>query len=225
MAPMMESRQRTRRLSMVVFVSVVIAGSGLFALALVGRTNSGFALRIPSASNNYFFGSSGSDFTGWLMPTRTLVSTSYTTNQSINGFVGATLNVFPYHLPQSGMLYLGLYVNGRLAANSSYNLGQSVAHPAKIVQDIVNASGNALASFTPSLEGYSVTLFLHSPLSSGTVVTVTAYVTDPVWVQIDASAPGLSYIQPTSSPVPTSLGPGQGLAPYTLSIQAESNAA
>lgn len=226
---MTESRQlRTRHLSLVVFISVVIVGSGLFGLALAGRTGSstrGFSLRLPSASNNYFFGSSGTNFTGWLMPAHTLVSTSYTTNRSLNGFVSATLNVFPYRLPQNGTLYLGLYVNGKLAASSSYDLGQSVAHPAAILQDLVNGSGNALSSFIPSLEGYTVTLSLHSSLPAGAVITVTAYVSAPIWAQIDSGAPGLSHVDPTSSPLPSSLEPGQVLAPYTLSIQVQSNAA
>lgn len=213
---------------MVIFVSIIVVGSSLFALAIVGRMGhqaSAFGAVLPSSSNNYIFGSTGRNFTGWLMPAHTLVSTSYTTDQSLNGFVSATLNVFPYALPQSGTLYLGLYVNGKLAASSSYDLGQSVAHQAAVSQYLVNGSGNALASFTPSLEGYSVTLFLHSSLPSGTVVTVTAYVSDPIWVQIDSRDPGLSLVGPTSVPIPTSLGPEHALAPYTLSIQVQSNAA
>jgi len=226
---MMESRQpKARHLAMVVFVSIVIAGSGLFVLAFVGRigsSSSGFGAVLPSSSSNYIFGSLGRDFIGWQIPSNAAISTSYTTNQSLNGFVSATLNVFPYSLPKSGTLYLGLYVNGKLAANSSYDLGQSVAHPAAVVRYLVNGSGSALASFTPSLEGYSVTLFLHSSLPSGTVITITTYVSNPVWVQIDSGDPGLSRLNPTSSPLPTSLGAGQALAPYTLSIQVQSNAA
>jgi hypothetical protein len=220
---------RVRLLSAVIFVSIIIAGSGLFATALFSRGGlvgpGHFGITLPNKSNSYFFGSPGTDFAGWLIPPRTLVSTSYTTNHTLNGFVSATLNVFPYQLPQGGLMYLGLYADGKLAANSTYDLGQSVAYPASILRNLVNGSGNALASFTPSLEGYSVNLVLHSSLPSGTRVTVTAYVSNPIWVQIDSKAPGLSYTEPTSSPVPPSLGPEGALAPYTLSIQVQSNAA
>ena len=184
-----------------------------------------FGVALPNKSNSYFFGSSGSDFTGWLVPSRTLASTAYTTNHTLNGFVSATLNVFPYQLPQGGSLYLGLYVNAKLAAKSTYDQGPRVAHPASIMRSLENGSGNSLASSTPSLEGYSVTLVLHSPLPSGTRITVTAYVSNPIWVQIDSNSPGLSYIEPASLPVPPSLGSKGVSAPYTLSIQVQSNAA
>lgn len=217
-----------RRISVVVFFAVVVMGGSLFALALAGRAGSlegGLPARVPNASNDYVFGSIGRNFTGWLIPANTLISTSYVTNQSSNGFVSANLNVFPYRLPQNGVLYLGLYLNGELAANDSYNLGQSVAHPATFIRSTTSQSGTALASFSPSLEGYSVSLFLHHPLPSGTTITVTTYVSQPIWVQIDQGATSPSYIVSTSTPVPSTLGLGQVLAPYTLSIQAQSNAA
>lgn len=218
----------TYRVSMVAFLAVLVVGGSLFAFALAGRTGSfggGFPTQLPNASNGYIFGSTGMNFTGWLIPANTLISTSYVTNQSSNGFVSANLNVFPYHLPQNGVLYLGLYLNGKLAANDYYNLGQSVAHPATVIRITDNTSGRLLASFTPSLEGYSVTLLLHNSLPSGTIITVTSFVSEPIWVQIDEGAPIPSYVIPSSSPVLSSLGHGQVLAPYTLSIQVQSNAA
>lgn len=211
----------------VLLVSIALVGSSLFGLALAGRVPFSTpkpGLALPDSSNNYIFGSSGSDFTGWLMPADTLVSTSYITNHSLNGFVSATLSVFPYRLPQNGTLYLGLYVNGKLVANDSYDVWQSVAYPAAILQNLVNRSGDALATFTPSLEGYSVTLFLHNSLRSGTVIGVTAYVSSPIWVQIDSGAQGLSSVEPASIPLPTSLEAEQASAPYTLSVQVQSNA-
>lgn len=218
--------QKNRR-NMVLLVSIIFVGSSLFGLALAGSTlfsTPKFGLAVPSSSNNYIFGSPGSNFTGWLMPAHTLILTSYTTNHSLNGFVSATLNVFPYRLPQNGTLYLGLYVNGKLAASNSYGLGQSVAHPAAILRSLVNGSGDASASFTPSLEGYSVTLTLNNSLPSGTIIGVTAYVSNPIWVQVDTEVQGLSFVEATPIPLPTSFGAEQALAAYTLSIQVQSNA-
>ena len=99
-----------------------------------------------------------------------------------------------------------------------------MAHPAAVLRSLVNGSRDALASFTPSLEGYSVTLSLHSSLPPGMIIGVTAYVSNPIWVQIDSAGQGLSIIEPASSPLPSSLGAAQALAAYTLSIQVQSNA-
>lgn len=220
-------RRESRKGSKALFVSIVLVAGALFGVVFVDKVLSStpkFALNLPSASNNYIFGSSGNSFTGWLIPAHTVISTSYTTNQSLNGFVSATVNVFPYNLPQNGTLNLGLYVNGGLVASSSYSLGQSAAHPAEISQDLVSQPGEALASFTPSLAGYSVSLSLRNPLPSGTVISVVAYASSPIWIQIDSGVHGLSHVEPSASPLPVSLATEQSVAPYTLSIQVQSNA-
>lgn len=207
----------------------MVIGSSFFALAAFDNFAltgvSSLPLQNPSSSSGNSFGSVGTSFTGWLMPSQDLISTSYVVNHSLSQFVSATLNVFPYQLPSNGVLYLGLYINGKLSANMSYNLGQSVATPAAIVQSLASQPPNKLASFTPSLEGYSVTVFLHSPLPAGTTITVSASVTEPIWVQIDSGAVVHSQMLSTNSvALPAAAPLSSALSPYTLSIQVDSNA-
>ncbi|MCL5068113.1 MAG: hypothetical protein M1368_07155 [Thaumarchaeota archaeon] len=216
---------------LLLFFTIVIVGGGTYLFALTALDNSGspsfsnFPLETPGSASNYFFGSVGANFTGWLIPANTLILTSYKINHSVDRFVSATLNVFPYNIAPNTSLYLGLYVNGELSANQSYVLAQNVAHPPTLQENLSSQAGQSLAGFTPSLEGYSVTLFPRNSLAANTNVTITVFVTNPIWVQIDSGAIVHSYEKATAIAVPNSLIVDLAIAPYTLSIQGESNAA
>jgi len=152
---------KANRKLLLAFCLIMAAGTSLLALVSYGDffpQAQGSPLRTPDSSGTYFFGNSSPSFSGWYMSAKILVSTSYVTNQSLNGFVGATFNVFPYQISQNTSLYLGLYVNGMLVANQSYNLSAGRASPAVIQNHVSNQTGDRVATFSSSMEGYSVTL-------------------------------------------------------------------
>jgi hypothetical protein len=171
------------------------------------------------------FGSRETGTVGWLLPADTPISTSYTSNHSLTGFIGATLNVFPYEVVPGTILQLGLYVDGQLAATQSYTLSGTYHTPATIVQTI--ATG--VANFSNSMLGFTVSeLSLKTTLPPGTNVTVTAWASSPIWAQVDPTPLTQSYemqASTTYSPVATIIEDSGSVAPYTLSVGLESNAA
>jgi hypothetical protein len=157
------------------------------------------------------------------MPSNVSIATTYVANQSLNSFVEASVNLFPYQLPTGSSLYLGLYVNGNLEATQVYRLDQGSGQNASIVS-IISAN---VANFTSSSMGFTVTYVPTSSLPTGTSITVTALATSPVWVQIDDQATTHSYESTTlsaSSSLPAQVIPATGtVAPYTLSVGVESS--
>ncbi|MDG7008266.1 MAG: hypothetical protein JRN06_08470 [Nitrososphaerota archaeon] len=168
------------------------------------------------------FGNPASNYTGWLLPSDTLVSTTFVANKSVNQFVSGVVNVFPYQTSQGGTLTLGLYINGNLSAYQSYAISQSVAQPATIQN---STSGNYV-HFSHSLSVYTVTLFLHSALPAGTTVTITAYDTGSLWIQMGGIGSVASYAATSTGALPKTLPMTypQEATPYPLSIQVEADA-
>lgn len=205
---------------------------GAFALALVvtissdsAQQRSGFSplqSGFSGSSGHYLFGTNSTSFKGWLMPSHVLLLSPFVaSSSSLNHFVGATFNVFPYGIGQNKSLYLGLYVNGELRASQYYNLSDGNAHSA-VLQNYLS---NDLANFSASLEGYTVTLALRSALPVGTTITVSAFVSGPIWIQIADNPSVQSFEQISASPLPVSLQSVSASAPYTPSVQVVSDEA
>lgn len=160
----------------------------------------------------------------WALPAKTLVSTSHTANQSLTGFLEATLNVVPYEITPGTILCLSLYVNSQLVANETYSLSGRYQSPATIVA----TSGLGVANFSDSMLGFTVSEFpLVKVLPSGTVVTVVVWASNGIWVQVDKS----SMVQSYETQGVTSYYPAPGIAynsgtiaPKTLSVVMESSA-
>lgn len=216
---------------MAFFVIVTIGGSVLLAVSVSGNSNSrGFSALesgFSGPTGHYLFGTNSTRFTGWLLPSHTLLLTSFTTGGTLNHFVGATFNVFPYDVQQNSSLYLGLYVDGELSASQSYNLSDTNAHPASILQSLSSANGAQLADFSASLEGYTVTLTLNNTLPADTKITISAFVTAAVWVQI-ADRPSINSIEAAGTvPLPATIRSASAwqlsTTPYTPSIQVVSD--
>ncbi len=209
-----------RRQQLALLVVLLIGGS---LLVLATHSSSGPVRPLGLSSHRLSFGSSGLGNTGWLVPANTLISTSYTSDQRLSGFVVATLNAFPYQIRAGTVLYLGLYIAGQLAATEKYVLNGNYKSPASIV----GTSQNGIASFSNSTLGFTVSQFpLSKPYPRGTMVTVTVWVNNPIWVQIDATSPAHSYEMSgvVSYSAPTSAAAEAGIiGPYTLSVGFESS--
>jgi hypothetical protein len=201
-------------LCVTVFASSLILALGVF------RVESRPIGPFPASPSHLGFGSSELGTTGWLMPSNVSISTTYASNQSLNGFIEASFNVFPYQIP-TGSLLLGLYVNGNLVQVQRYNLSEGNNWSASVLQNVASN----VANFTPSLRGYTVSAVLTNPLPRGTNITVTALTTGPIWVQIDNAPTTHSYesMALSSGTLPASLTGGKGtIAPHTVSVGLES---
>ncbi len=168
---------------------------------------------------------------GWLIPANTTILTSYLTTESLNNFVGASIYVFPYQIEQNTTMSFGLYINGALVSNETYDLNANSPNPASIQTLLLSNSGDEVANFSHSVLGFSVPVFLHSSIPSGANVTVAATANQPVWVQIDNNTTVHSCEANTSSQrsnaFPDSLRLAMGsctMAPNTISIDVESDA-
>jgi hypothetical protein len=194
------------------------AFGGIFEQPSVGR----YANVLPGSPRLNDFGNPPSNYTGWLLPSDTLVSTTFVANKSMNQFVSGIVNVFPYQTNQGGILTMGLYINGDLSANQTYVISQSVAQPATIQ----NSTSGDYARFSHSLSVYTVTLFMHSTLPVGTAVTITIHDTGSLWVQTGGTGSVASYANSSVGLLPKTLPMTnlQETTPYPLSIQVEADA-
>lgn len=195
----------------------------IFAFGAFERPSTGgYANVLPGSPLLNDFGNPASGYTGWLLPSNTLVSTTFVANKSMNQFVSGVVNVFPYQTNQGGTLTLGLYINGNLSTHQSYAISQSVAQPATMQ----NSTAGHYASFSHFLSVYTVTLFLNSTLPAGTRVTITAYDTGSLWVQTGKIGSVVSFATASAGALPKTL-PLTDLreaTPYSLSIQVEADA-
>jgi hypothetical protein len=202
---------------------VLLIGGSILLLALVFPH---VPLTKPSGLSTHAlqFGSQGSGTVGWLLPADTPISTSYTSNQSLTGFIGATLNIFPYEIIPGTILELSLYVDGQLAATQSYTLSGTYHTPATIVRTIAGG----VANFSNSMLGFTVSeLSLKTTLPPGTTVTVITWASSPLWAQVDPAPLTQSHELGAStsySAVETIIEDSGSVAPYTLSVGLESNA-
>lgn len=169
------------------------------------------------------FGSTGLGRIGWRLPANTIVSTSHTANQSLSGFIAAKMNVFSYQIKPGTVLYLSLYVNGQFSATQKYELTGVYDNPATVVGSV----GMEVANFSGSTLGFTVSqLSLGSPLPAGTIVTVTTWASDPIWVQVDNTSQTRSYATPnvSSFSAPSVITANAGdLTPHTVSVELESS--
>ncbi|MDG6979087.1 MAG: hypothetical protein JRN58_08410 [Nitrososphaerota archaeon] len=216
------------------FAVVVLAGGiGLFGLAHLSTPAPPQSIHpgLDNGQSQYFFGNSANNFTGWQMPAKVLVSTSFKTTHSLNGFVGAGIYVFPYEKGDNTTIHLGLYINGVLASNRSLQISHTDAHPASMIGGQLNTPGGAIANFSSSVEYFEVSIVpLSSSLPAGTTLTLTVYATSPIWVQTaDSGAPSYetSNTTPTPPTLPTELSIGSSgvtSTPYPLCVGGNSNA-
>ena len=220
---------------------LVVASGGLGAFWVASATTESTQLQSqpggycpPGACNTltfgnrqtgyYFFRNGKTGTTGWQMPANTLVSTSFVLNQSINGFLGMNFNLIPFDYSANTILYLGLYVNGELMNNSTTNFSQSHAIRASMVGSPTNTPGGTIANFTDSTESAGVSIVpLINSLPVGTTITVTAYVTSPVWVETtptgtySSEATGTTPVPSVLPPATTTMAP-----PRPLLVQGDS---
>jgi hypothetical protein len=132
--------------------------------------------------------------------------------------------VFPYQIRQGTVLYLGLYVNDRLAATQRYDLSGTYETPATLVGTI----GTGVANFSNSMLGFTVSEFpLNTTLPAGTAVTVMTWASNPIWVQVDGRSTTQSYETQgvnSYSPAMTIVENSGTITPQTLSVELESSA-
>ncbi len=209
------------RREQLILILLLLVGASLLILA--AKPMVPYQGRFPANVNRLSFGSSQTGDTGWLMPANTVISTSYVANQSLSSFIGAALNVYPYEIQSGTALDLGLYVKAKLVATQNYVLTGIYKTPATILRN----AGSGLAEFSNSTVGYTVALLhLTSSFPAGTKVTVTAWASNPVWIQVDTPPLSRSY-ELTSSlqyTPPEIIAPEAGsIAPYALSIGLESS--
>ncbi len=173
-------------------------------------------------SDSYLFGTNSASSIGWLMPANTMVTTSLTANSSLNHIVDAAFNVFPFQLGTK-ILRLGLYVDGVLSAERSYNFSNLIEPtPATIAQNLSAVQGAQLANFSSSLVAIAVSLELNGSLPAGTVVTVAAIASSPIWVQVTQNSGVTSHEEAATSSLPSVLqlgSPGFDASPYVPCIQ------
>ena len=219
------------RTACILGISLAVLG-GFILLMITGgtphlaRNAEGPNLEASNSRVSYEFGNPPSNYTGWQIPPGELIETTFIANKTLNGFVSATVYTFHYPAHLNGSLYLGLYFNGQLVSNQSYLFAESVGPPVPIGHDLRDTPGERLATFSPYLEGYSVTAFLKNPVPAGTQVTVSILATSPTWVQTGGKSSTSSRAMGSLTPIPNEL-PNTlmwALTPYPLNIQVESNA-
>lgn len=138
--------------------------------------------RLGYTTGHWSWGSNELGNSGWLMPSNSLISTSYSANRSLSTFIGAQLVVFPYQIQPGTVLYVGLYLNGQLGAAENYTLKTSYDNPAYVLGDVKNG----VANFSDSRVVFTVSMIrLKATISAGTQITVTAWASKPIWLQID----------------------------------------
>jgi len=222
---------RSRQL---LFCIVLLTSAILFVFAAQsGQPAQPAPIRPGYTLHRSSFGSNGVGNTGWLMPANTIISTSYVANSSLSRFIVGTLNVFPYHVVPGTVLRLGIYLNGQLAAARDYDLtgsykDQDISGNYNTPATMLGNVENGMANFSNSLVGFTVSEFpLKGTLPSGTMVTVTAWASHPLWVQVDRTAPVHSYEASTLasySPSVVVAANAGTVTPYTLSVGLETNA-
>jgi hypothetical protein len=197
---------RFRKILVVVVCVAIIAGASTYALysytplfrGANGQTRGATCQVGPSGS--YCGGDGSAYFLGWKAPDETMISTSFVINETLTTFVNANVNVFPY-FQQNGSLYLGLYVNGYLRATQSYNLTSEWG--ASVLNVVKNSSSDdQVVEFPAVLAGYEVSFsFIYGkPIASGSVVTVAALSSEPIWFQISNTTTSISSYESTVPP-------------------------
>jgi len=135
--------------------------------------------------------------------------------------MNAEVNAYTYQLQPGTLLVLGLYVNGQLRTSQNYTLTGSKGPSANVVGNIKDGS---FANFTNNILSFSVWL-LRTPLPAGTVITVTIWASNPLWLQVDISPLTHSYDTiNVASDTPPSIEATEGiLAPATVTVMVVSD--
>jgi len=121
-----------------------------------------------------------------------------------------------------------------LVSSSTHNLGANQGESASMLDQLVGTSQGPMANFSQALVTDQVAILsLVQPLHVGTVITVTAYATSPIWVQITREGTPSIETQMTT-PIPVTLpsgilqtatsGPSATIAPRPLCVEGVSNA-
>ncbi|HKW05038.1 MAG TPA: hypothetical protein VJN71_07050 [Nitrososphaerales archaeon] len=141
------------------------------------------------------------------MPQDVLIETSITTNESCYGYLVGSVNIYPQPTLSNTSLYIGIYANGKLEANSTIDLSKSVAPIATMVGTPALENGNSFANFSKSVAAYFASSNVGANvIPSGSVITITAYSTSPIWVQTLRDTSQESYMtQVTASALPATL--------------------
>lgn len=166
---------------------------------------------------------SGNTPVGWLMPADTLVSTSYTANQTFDVFyMNADMTVLSsssYQIQPGTVLVFGLYINGQLRSSKS------------CMTDNISGSGGWAGHGSSSNSSYSydiltcgVSLF-KTPFPAGTLITITVWANHHVWVQVDRSPTTFSYeTSSITGTLPAAINPASGsVAPRTVTVSVSSD--
>jgi hypothetical protein len=204
-----------KMLSVLAIIAVVAIGAtALYYVAGLGSSQGESSMRFDdNEPSMYSFGnyapSNTSEWTGWLMPASTLVSTSFVMAQNINQSITVSNSLYPYQLGQNATIYIGLYINGQLGGNSTSDMSDTHAHPASMIGQPLNSSAGETARFSASTESYGAAYSFDS-LPAGTTVTITMFVTAPIWIQV-ATDGTPSYEVANTVPLPSIL-PGNALS-------------
>jgi hypothetical protein len=199
----------------VVFLIVFLVGASLLVLALQPAQ---VFPRLGYTTHRWAWGSPSTGDTGWLMPADTQVSTSYSINQTVSSFIEGQIIVFTYQVQSGTVLDLGLYLNDNLASVQNYTMKIDYDNPAQVLGVVENG----VANFSNSRFIFTVSeLNLRTSIPAGTKLTITAWVSKPVWVQIDTPPLTNSYESSTSATFtpPSVIVPETGeIAQHTLSV-------
>jgi hypothetical protein len=200
--------------------ALIVAGGGigayLMAFGVPEQNKQTVGPIVPGADAEvYFFGNNATGYAGWEMPAETLVSTSIVASSAFESGIDLELAVFPYNVAPNTILYLGVYANGALIANSTQSVSARIAEPASMIGTSTDTAVGATANFTHSVAYFSIGLRIAQALPKGTTLTLTAYSTSPIWVQTASSASttgSSSYETASATPVPQTLPSNEGSA-------------
>ncbi len=220
---------KASKILIVVLCVVGILSGSLLAIyyyaPIFHKTIGGLPTLTCSDTQVYCGGTSSNGSVGWEVPANTMISTSFVTDESLSTFLNAVPSIIPYNIQSNSSIYFGLYVNGDLKANMSYNMSNGNYSSAGVTRTIQNQNGDNLAVFTNDFVGYSVSFSLSGGTSipSGTTITVLMFANNPVWFQV-ANSDSSIHSYETSVPsgttsLPNNITPNSGsTAPQTVAI-------
>jgi hypothetical protein len=166
-------------------------------------------------------------YKAWLMPANVLISTTFNTTRALGGGFRISVNVLPDAATQNSTVYLGLYINGKLAAHTVQDFSSAPIAPAPMVGQPTSVGDSQVANFSTGSATFGVALNHDTSIPAGSVITFTEYANAPTWVQADPTGTFISY-ETTGTAAITIAPPSLANAtpvPVPLDIEGDGNAA
>lgn len=133
--------------------------------------------------------------------------------------------MFPYHVTEGTILFLGLYINSHLVSAYNYTISSAYRSPASLAGTVQGDSAN----FTYSMMTFTVTAQnLKTLIPALTTITVTLWTSHGIWVQFDSTPVTSSYESLgvlSGIPSATIADASEVVAPHTISVGVYSDAA